>query len=291
MVLQGYLFIQKIILKLEERFTLAQKADIADFYLRQDIQFSGYKGYRSCDCSLLDINHVNSLNKLIFKNQVLIAKNVFPGCQTKELPKKIADKISKQEIIANTDILFIKDIPKAIYKLAIPIRDLCAAIEIKDHFTPPLHNDSLLAIADIKSIERFVASRIIANKYIYRELPENNNTCLQHAHDIDAEIIVLQWVVYYLAKHATAETYTLYRDDIINNAEGILDGIEDFYVRLINEDKEQTNIIGAEISILLRSEAKLFGEQVLIWRDKTLRFTDGYLRSPITFTMAMRNVC
>ena len=289
-VLQGYLFIQKVVFKLEERFTLMQKADVVEFYLRQDIQFSGYKGCRSCDNSLLDINHVRGLNQLALKEQALIVKNVFPGCKVKEFPKKIAEKIIKQEIKANTELLFVKDIHKATHKLAKPIQNPCAVVEIKDPFDLP--DGALLAIADPKSIERFIASSVIGGKHIYRQLPENNDVCLQRTYELNAEILVLQWVVYYLAKKiATNETYTLYRDDVINNAEGLIDGIEDFYVHLIHDSKEQAKIIGAEIGVLLRTDGNFFGSQSFIWRDKTRNFADGYLRFPVVFTMAVRNVC
>jgi hypothetical protein len=185
--------------------------------------------------------------------------------------------------------LFIKDIPNGIYKLAKAMQDPCAAIE-----TEPLTNISegtLLAIADPNSIERFIASSIIRGKYIYRQLLENTQVCLHRAYNVDAEIIALQWVIYYLAKsNKYDQTYTLYRHEVTSKAEPIIDRVEDFYVHVINDEKGSKNVLGVEIGILLRSEKQFFSNQKLVWHNRNYDFTDNYLRVPVVFTIALRNV-
>ena len=288
MVFQGYAFIQKIILRLEGRLGLLQRVDVINFYLRQDVQFAGYSGSRSRDESLLIINHVRDLEFLAAKEQAVIAKHIFPGSHVKELPKKFIIKIDKQEIKANTDILFIKDIPKATYKLASFMQDPCDAITTDRRVNFP--SDTLFAIADPISTEKFIASDITMGKHISRQSLDNMDTCLQRVYGINAEVIALQWVIYYLAKSSSdLSTYTLYRHDIIGSAEAIVNGVEDWYVLPLKDKKKPIKTIGVEVGILLRTENQLFANQTFIWRDKLYNFTDGYLRKPVIVTIMMRN--
>ena len=296
MAVQGYLFIQQSILKLEARFAIKQKIDIADFYLRQDIQSAGYRGYSSCDNNLLDLNHIKNWPNTLAAEPIVFTRAITPDVHIRDLPEKIAHKILQQKLKYNSSILFIKDVPKAIYKLATPMLDPCAALQV--HNATELNDGAWAAIADVNVIERFVVSKIIAGKYIYHQLPENNTQCLQNTYTDAAEIIALQWVAYYLAKESINDTtYTLYRDDLNNNAEGLIDGVEDFYVQLIthnSSDDEQniaTNLIGVEIGLLLKSDGNYFKQKEILWRGKVFKFKDKALREPVNFKVALRNVC
>jgi hypothetical protein len=284
---QGYLFIQKATLKLDTRFTMLQNMDLARVYLQRDLQAAGYRGPRSCDDNLQDLNHIKNLPNIFSAEQIVFVKTVVPGEIGRELPTKIVQKISQQKLKYNADILFIKDIPQAVYKLAAPQVDPCAALAVYDG--TDLSDGAWLAIADVNSIERFVASKIIANKYIYHQLPENNRQCFQRSYADSAEVIALQWVAYYLAKeniHAT--TYTLYRDDLTNRAEGLVDGVEDFYARLLVASNKP---VGIEIGLLLKSARKYGKPEELLWRNKPFKFSDTALRKTLIFQVAFRNVC
>lgn len=290
LVLQGYLLLQRVILQIEERFALAEKADIVAWYLRQDIKFSGYRGVSSCDPNLVAINQARILSSLTGQAQVLITKKVFPGCAVKDLPIKIANKIANQEIQANTQLLVIKDIPGNIYALAQPVTDLCAVIKLVT--ATDLLDGSLLAIANARNIERFVVTKVIANKYLFRDLLTNKNNCFQYAYDLTAKIIALQWAGYYLGKSSvTTQGYTLYRDNIVANAESIIDGVEDFAVQLIYVDQAKTIILGVKVELLLKGKQKIFSKQNFFWHGHHYNVNDGYLHVPISFTIARYNVC
>lgn len=317
MVIQGYQLLQTTILKVEQRFTLAQKADIAKFYLRSDIQAAGYRGNRSCDGSLPDVNHAKVFQNLALQQQILVSKKILSGRAVADLPKKIADKIAAHGIKMQSDVVLIKDIPTTVYKVAATMQNKCDAIAV-DHGENELnlHAGSLAAIADLHGVERFVASSVIHGKQVYRPFPENDDLCLQRKFDTTAEVITLQWIAYYLAKkNVTDTTYSLYRDDVLHAAEEVIDGVEDFYVRLLNENSLQelaklpesadwpilsalpaqtftsSQIVGAEVGILLRSTFKFANKQSIIWQGHTITYTDGYLRMPVLFKVALRNVC
>ncbi len=303
MAIQGYLFIQRTILKLEEQFTIMQKIDVASFYLRQDIQAAGYRGARSCDNTLLDLSHIKNKQSFFSTAQTIFTKTIIPMVYIRELPPKIEKKLMQQKLKYNTDVLFIKDIPKAVSILDATIQDPCAALQL--HNSLEIKEGDLVAIADAKSIERFVASRVIADKYIYHQLPENNSSCLYKTYNKGTEVIAFQYVAYYLAKtHLNDTTYTLYRDDLTNKAEGIIDGVEDFYIKLLTAksdgnrhnmasgiDECGVELTGVEIGLLLRSDDKFFKSEEILWRGVLHKFKDGFLRKPFIFKVALRNVC
>ena len=179
------------------------------------------------------------------------------------------------------------DVPKAVYHLETSIDEPCAVIKVQEN--TELNDGDFVAIASLTSIERFVASSIIANKYIYRNIYDNKNVCLQNKYPINTEIISFERVIYYLAKsNYNNLLYTLYRDTINKNADGVVDGVEDFYINLINSNNI---VIGVDVGGLLRSDNAFFGKQEFLWRGKLYTFTYKYFRKPLIITVALRNVC
>ena len=263
MVVQGYSVVQKLILKLDAKFTIMQKFDIANFYLRQDIQAAGYRGSRSCDNTLLDLSQIKNNYNIFKQERKIFFVSIMPGTYVRDLPLKIEQKLMQQKLQYNSDILFIKDVPKAVYILESAMQDPCAVLQLSNGGN--VADGEWMAIADPKSIERFVASRVIAGKDIYHQLPENKKACFHKAYSKGAEVIALQQVAYYVAKaDLEKKTYTLYRDDLINKAEGIIDGVEEFHINSLPT--------GVEIKLLLRVD-------------------DSVVKKSFVFQVALRNVC
>ena len=251
MSIQGYLFIKKHVLKIEKELEVIQKADIAAFYLRKDIQSSGYRGCKSRDETLLDINHITALPSSGC-NEILSLKN---------FPNILLNKISFKQIKPNTNILLIKDIPKAIYKLQNPIQNKCDIINLIN--TNDLHAQDWMMLADCDMVERFAISSIGRNNALYHQLPENKNACLQKTYNTDAIVIAFQWIAYYLAKTKLKDDfYTLYRDNLNGRAEGLISKVEDFKVKLISTDNGK--IKGAEINLIFAPTNKKLTLQIAL---------------------------
>ena len=292
LAMQSYNFIQHAIIQIEARLDVLKKFDLAVFYLQQDIQAAGYRGARSCDPILLDLNYGKSSKQLFNTEPVLAIEVLNTGIHQRSLPAKITKKVLQQKIPYNAEILVLNDVPKASYSLAINMADPCDALQIARD--PTLFAGETMAITSTTAIERFIASSIVNGRYIYHQLPVNKQSCFYQTYPENTEIVALQQIAYYLAKpDLAADTYTLYRDDLVNTAQSIIDGVEDLHMTLVAPPVAAANVQpnGVVIELLVRAANKSNKSQQLWWRNKLINFNDGFVRRALVVKMALRNVC
>ena len=300
MVVQGYLFMQRAIAKLEAEFTMLQKLDVASVYLRRDLQSAGYRGPSSVYRRLAAIEHGAQDVQAFTDSQIAFAINNIADQIVDKKLQAIRQIAILAQLKPNAALLFIQDVPQAMYHLQAPITDPCASILVVP--SKSLKAGAAIAIADNFAIERFVASSVIGGQEIYHQLPENSSQCLAFKHPQTAEVIELEQVVYYLAKVDKNGLYTLYRDNLRQPAAGIINGVEDFYVTEILQPRPQATatiaaqagahrqIKGVTIGLLLRANLKRCAKQRVSWRGLDTTFADAWCRRSLEFTVALRNV-
>lgn len=198
-------------------------------FIRHDLQSSGYRGCRTMDQNFpirrnFEENGVPfqflRTDRAVFGFQAVVGE-----CQ-RHIPQKFCDRLKK-----NTDVLVIYNVPQKINSLKAPMAKLDDAIVVQEGKT--IQKNAMVLISDALQGDFFIANDVISEK-IFHQLGDNSTALLSKCYTTDAEVTELQTLVYYLGvpdrPTARLGTYSLFRSDIRQKAEEIVEGVVDFSV-------------------------------------------------------------
>lgn len=245
-----YVLINKQTIFLQQKLNFLYKQDIANFFIRKNIEYAGYKG----PASAILMPETSSINYQ-FNNHIYITpKAPLATCITDYnncknfVTKKILQKIINKHIKPNTSILLAYDIAEQINTLSKSMRHIDEPLYVNKPNN--IRVGDQLIIADYYNIERFIVSNI-DNNYLYHDRPYNISG-LMKKFEQNAEIFKTKNIAFYIAKsnNYNKKNWSLYMEDFSNKsrAEAILDNIEDLKVEIIDPiNKKITQIINSWI--------------------------------------------
>ncbi len=225
--LQIYGLIKREGLRKSDSLRMMNNERTALQFLINDLYASGYRGARTRDSHfpLHPIYREEGPYQYLRFDRAVSMFSALPGRCYGKLPLE-----SCQAIQENSDVLIIYNIPTIITQLKHPMQDLNAVLNVKN--SSPIRAKALVLISDNEAGDLFIASDVEGEK-IFHELGAYNKTAsFCKRYDVDAEIVELDTVAYYLKDNA------LIRDDILLRSEEILRGVKDFKVHL-HFDKEK----------------------------------------------------
>lgn len=231
---------------IQQQLDFLYKQDIANFFIRQNIQNAGYKG----PISTILMPQTSSINHEFNNNIYTIPKAPIATCMANYndcknfVTPKILQKIINKNIKPNTSILLAYDIANNINILTNSMQHTNEPIRI-NNTNNNIHIGDQLIIADYYNIHRFIVSNI-NNNYLYHDMPYNNSGFIkkfaQHA-----EVFKIKNIAFYIAASNSynKKHWSLYMEDFStkSRAEAILDDIKDFKIKIINPINNTTQQI------------------------------------------------
>jgi type IV pilus assembly protein PilW len=198
-------------------------------FIRQDLQSSGYRGCRTQDQNF-PIRRNFEKNGVPYKflktDRAVFGFEGAAGICQQHLPQKFCDSMRK-----NSDVLVIYHIAQKINLLKRSMVNPDDAIFIQAGGR--IQKNAMVLISDVQQGDFFIANDV-ENEKIFHQLGANSTALLSKCYKQDAEVTELQTIAYYLGipdrSSALRGTYSLFRSDIRQKAEEIVEGIVDFSV-------------------------------------------------------------
>jgi len=224
-ILKKTLMIQK-----EKRRDLHAGRTVFQFFMN-DLENSGYRGCRTLDDNFpvhrLFVNFASPMCFFRMDRKVFGFHATSGNCLNK-MPKKVCKRVKE-----NSDVLVIYNIPQAIHFLKRNMKRTNEVLYVEGEHH--IRRGSVVLISDCLQGELFIAEETEAGSIFHRKTIQTNFTdSFSKLYQKGAEITELQTVAYYLGvtvREGRLGTYSLYRDDLLHEAEEILDKIVDFQVR------------------------------------------------------------
>lgn len=198
-------------------------------FIRRDLQSSGYLGCRTMDQNFpirRNFEEKGNANQFLRTDRVVFGFESAVGECQRHIPKKFCDHLKK-----NADVLVIYNVPQKIHLLKVPMAKPEDAIFVSEKGT--IQKDSMVLISDALQGDFFIANDVIHEK-IFHQSGKNTTGTLSKCYKTNAEVTELQTLVYYLGipNRPTARfgTYSLFRSDIWQRPEEIVEGVVDFSV-------------------------------------------------------------
>lgn len=198
-------------------------------FMRHDLQSSGYRGCRTRD---LNFPIRRNFETKGIPYQYLKDDRAVFGFQaaTGECPHHIPQNLCAH-LKENADVLVIYNIPQKINSLKVPMTKPDDEIIIQNEKT--IQPGSMVLISDAQQGDFFIANDVKDEK-IFHQLSDNSTLTLSKCYKLDAEVTELQTLAYYLGvpdrPTARSDTYSLFRSDIRQKAEEIVEGVVNFSV-------------------------------------------------------------
>jgi Tfp pilus assembly protein PilE len=229
--------------RIEQEINILHNHMVVDFFLRNKIRQSGYKGFAS-KLQIPEYNSISSFNRYFTTPEAPIAvcNPVANNCQ-QFVTSNIFQKIILNSINPSSDILIIYDIPDYVAYLSEDMLFSSDPIKIatpKNFNDTPLNLGDHLIIADLQYINRFILSNI-SNGLLFHEVPMNKTSCLVKKFLKGSEMFRVKHIAFYVAKNPNQQSdYSLYMEDLngYNHAQAIVDGIDNLSVQVFNLDKK-----------------------------------------------------
>lgn len=232
---QTYIITKKYLIIIEQQIILLYNQIIADYFLRSNLINAGYKGYMTT-LTLPEYSSVNTEynTQIIPKAPLATCKAIIDNC-TGFVPASILNKITESKIKPNSTILLAYDIPEQSMVLQNNMDNYDSPIPIVTNKISWKNGDQLI-IADHQVIQRFVLSKLEPNKLMHNQ-PYNNSPNFIKKFQQGAQIFRAKHIAFYIAQNK------LYVEDFIYRAEAILDHVEDFNIKLLNDYTPNTGWI------------------------------------------------
>lgn len=254
-----YSVVKKQSFKIAQQIQVLYNQNIADFYLRTQVNRSGYKGL----LSTLPLHQYTSIPishkaHIIPKAPIAVCKATVASCKN-FVPDKILDKIINHKIKDSTDVLLIYDIPEKVTYLTEDMPEYSSPLTIALQQNVFAAGDHMI-VADSKFIQRFILSDMI-DKKLTHDKPFNTTNNFVKKFQSGAEVFRVKCVAFYIAKnyrYKNSQVYSLYMDDLSRNrAEAILDNIDNLLVQVLMHDSNMQLVNASNLGWI-------FNEYILI---------------------------
>jgi Tfp pilus assembly protein PilW len=199
-------------------------------FIRHDLQSSGYRGCRTQDHNFPIRRNFEALGvpyKFLKTDRAVFGFKAAVGECQQYIPHKFCDHIKQ-----GTDVLVIYNVPQKINVLQRSMANPDDAICIQTGGT--IQKNAMALISDTQQGDFFIANDV-KSEIIFHQAGENSIAVFSKCYQQDAEVTELQTVAYYLGvpEHrvtARLGTYSLFRSDIRQKSEEIVEGVVDFSV-------------------------------------------------------------
>ncbi|HEV2524352.1 MAG TPA: PilW family protein [Gammaproteobacteria bacterium] len=239
-------------------------------FIRHDLQSSGYRGCRTQDHNF-PIRRNFEKNGIPYKflktDRAVFGFEATTGVCQQHIPRKFCDSLRK-----NSDVLVIYNIPQKVNFLKHSMVNPDDAIFIQAGGR--IQKNAMVLISDVQQGDFFIANDV-ENEKIFHQLGANSTLLLSKCYQQDAEVTELQTIAYYLGSHhrssALRGTYSLFRSDIRQKAEEIVEGIVDFSVEYGFFESSDASFDGAPEKFQYYAAAEVKPEQWALVRMVRLK--------------------
>lgn len=198
-------------------------------FIRHDLQSSGYRGCRTQDQSF-PIRRNFEKNGIPYKflktDRAVFGFKADVGVCQQHIPQKFCDNIRKK-----TDVLIIYNIAQKINFLKQTMVNPEDVLFIQAGGR--IQKNAMVLVSDVQQGDFFIANDV-ENEKIFHQVGANSTAVLSKPYKQGTEITELQTIAYYLGiperSSAFRGTYSLFRSDIRQKAEEIVEGVVNFSV-------------------------------------------------------------
>ncbi|HQZ87827.1 MAG TPA: PilW family protein [Gammaproteobacteria bacterium] len=239
-------------------------------FIRHDLQSSGYRGCRTQD-SNFPIRRNFEKNGIPYKflktDRAVFGFEAAAGVCQQHIPQKICDSLRE-----NSDVLVIYNIPQKVNFLKHSMVKSDDALFIQAGGR--IQKNAMVLISDVQQGDFFIANDV-ENEKIFHQLGANSTFLLSKSYKQDAEVTELQTIAYYLGipdrSSALRGTYSLFRSDIRQKSEEIVEGIVDFSVEYGFFESSDTSLEGTSEKFQYYAAAEVKPEQWALVRMVRLK--------------------
>ncbi|HXH55584.1 MAG TPA: PilW family protein [Gammaproteobacteria bacterium] len=239
-------------------------------FIRHDLQSSGYRGCRTQDQNF-PIRRNFEKNGIPYKflktDRAVFGFTAAAGVCQQHIPQKFCDNLLK-----NSDVLVIYNIPQKVNLLKHSMVNPGDAIFIQSGGR--IQKNAMVLISDVQQGDFFIANDV-ENEKIFHQLGANSTFVLSKCYKQNTEVIELQTIAYYLGipdrASAPRGTYSLFRSDIRQKAEEIVEGIVDFSVEYGFFESNDASLDGAREKFQYYAAAHVKPEQWALVRMVRLK--------------------
>lgn len=222
--LQWYQVLKKTVITGRDKAQTLEIGRVVFQYVMKDVSTGGYQGCRTLDPAFPIRNHVGvfgTAHNYFRRDRVVFGFQATLGYCQGRMPKTICDRVKE-----NSDLLIIYNVPRKIYSL---IRDMRSAKEnIYVQPGKPIQSGSMVLISDCNQGDVFIANTVEKQSIFHTDN-------LSKAYKQHAEAAEIQTIAYYLGiperYKENQKSYALYRDDLLQEAEELIEGVVDFEVQ------------------------------------------------------------
>ncbi len=198
-------------------------------FVRQDIQSSGYRGCRTQDQHFplrRNFENVGIPYQFLKTDRAVFGFKAITGVCQQHIPQKFCSLIPK-----SSDVLVVYQVPQKIYLLKQSMINPEDPVLLEEGGR--IQKNAMVLISDIERGDYFIANDV-HNEKIFHQLGQNSSALLSKCYQKGTEVTALQTVAYYLAipdrPQAQSGSYSLFRSDITQKAEEIVEGVVGFSV-------------------------------------------------------------
>lgn len=199
-------------------------------FLSSDIQFCGYRGFRTLDPNFpIRVNfHSHKAPYKFYRYDIPVFgfRNT-PGICKSYLPSKSCERIKD-----NTDVILIYNIARVIDSLKEAMQTPEDVLKIQA--SKKMRKGSIILISDHERADLFVGMNFEPGRIFHELSTETTSHEFSKAYGLGAEVIELETVIYYLgvSERSTPEEtlYVLFRDDLFQKGEELIGGIRDLVI-------------------------------------------------------------
>lgn len=232
-VFQWYQVLKKGAIEHSVKKQILSIGRIAFQFLMRDVNASGYLGCRTLD-SNFPLNKVfvdyGNVSKFFRTDRSIFGFDNSPGVCRTYLPASTCERIKE-----GGHALIIYNVPAGWSRLKQDMKDPEDAIWLKNPVR--ITKDSVVLIEDCLAGDLFVANDIQGGKVFHQKSPRaNQSDSFSKIYKKNTEVTELQTIAYYLGvpvrKKEAKEPYSfsLYRDNLLQDAQEIIEDIVDFEV-------------------------------------------------------------
>ena len=239
-------------------------------FVRHDLKVSGYRGCRTQDKNFpirRNFEKHGTPYKFLKTDRAVFGFKAVAGLCGQHVPQKFCDSMPK-----NSDVLVVYNIPQTINVLQHSMLNPDDPIFIEAGGR--IQKNAMVLISDLQQGDFFIANDVKDEK-IFHQLGLNSSFLLSKSYQKDAEITELQTIAYYLGlpdrSSALLGTYSLFRSDIRQKAEEILEGIVDFSVEYGFFESNNASVEGTAQKFRYETAAQLKSEQWALVRIVRLK--------------------
>lgn len=188
-------------------------------FIRQDVQSGGYCGCRTRDHNFplrRNFSETAMPHKFLKRDRAVFGFQSTVGVCQQHMPEKFCGHVKE-----NTDVLIVYNIPQKINKLKHAMANADEAILIQEGGR--IRKNAMVLISDAEQGDFFIANDV-KNEKIFHQLGENTTRLFSKCYAQGTEVTELQTVAYYLSD------YSLFRSDIRQKAEEIVQGVVNFSI-------------------------------------------------------------